>query len=79
MSPTDGRPWKRNEAVLLAVVTGVLSLMAATIGSYVGGCTANEGAEQLQEAEEQREREKQTAAARAAARLLIAEFRDVEE
>jgi hypothetical protein len=79
VSPTDGRPWKRNDAVLIAVVTGVLSLLAATVGSYVGGRTANEGAEQLQEAEEQRENSKETAAARAAARLLIAEFRDVEE
>jgi hypothetical protein len=78
VSPTEEHAWKRSEAVLIAVVTGVLSLVAASIGSYVGGRTANDGAKQIQKAEEQREVEKETAAARAAARLLAAELQEVE-
>ena len=77
MSPTDERVWKRSDALLLAVITGVLSLLAAAAGSYVGGHTANNGAKQIQAAENEREDARETAAARAAARLLIAEWRDV--
>jgi hypothetical protein len=79
VSPTDERAWKRNEALLIAVLTGVLSLVAAAVGAYVGGRTANDGAKQIQEAEARREAAKETAAARASARLLIAELRDVGE
>jgi hypothetical protein len=68
------RAWWRSAGLRIAVVTGVLSLLAASVGSYVGGRTANKGAKEIQEDAAQRRYARDTAAARASARLLAAEL-----
>jgi hypothetical protein len=71
---TGKQGWWHGEGLRIAVITGVLSLLAASAGAYVGGRTANEGAKEIQEAAARREAARETAAARASARLLVAEL-----
>jgi hypothetical protein len=64
--------------MVIALIGVVGTLAAATIGSWVGGNTANRGARQLQDRITQRENAEEDAARRTAARLLVIELTRVE-